>query len=79
MKYCVTKNTTKIIDGSNNPIEIMLQNAKNAGFTETEVDVLTEEEYQQRLENEPKPPQSPSFEVRLQSAEKTILILLGGM
>lgn len=48
MKYCVIKDTIKVIDGSENPIEIMLQNAQNAGFTEIEVEILTEEEYQAR-------------------------------
>lgn len=31
----------------------MLQNAKNAGFTEDEIEILTEEEYQLRKELEP--------------------------
>lgn len=53
MKYCVVKNTTKVIDGSNNPAEIMLRNAQNAGFTESEVEILTEEEYLTRKELEP--------------------------
>lgn len=55
MKYCVIKDTTKVIDGSENPIGIMLQNAQNAGFTETEVDILTVEEYQKRKASEPQP------------------------
>lgn len=62
MKYCVIKNTTKVIDGSNNPAESMLQNAQNAGFSELEVEILTEEEYQSRKEIEPKPVQEPSIE-----------------
>lgn len=78
MKYCVIKDTTKIIDGSENPQEVMMQNAINAGFTEPEVEILTEEEYQQRLENEPKQPTLPSVEERLQVAEDTILFLLMG-
>lgn len=80
MKYCVAKGTIKIIDDSNNSVETILQNAQNAGFTESEVEILTEEEYQERLENQPKPPQPPSLEERLQMAEDTILFLLmGGM
>lgn len=47
MKYCVIENTTKVIDGSENPIEIMLQNARNAGFAENEVEILTEEEIEE--------------------------------
>ena len=69
MKYCVVKDTTKTIDGSENPIEIMLQNAQNAGFTENEVEILTEEEYLARLENEPKPIQEPTMEERLTALE----------
>lgn len=52
MKYCVIKDTTKVIDGSENPLDTMLQNAQNAGFTEDEVDILTEEEYLARRELE---------------------------
>ena len=55
MKYCVIKDTVIVIDGSENPLDIMLQNAKNAGFNESEVEILTEEEYQKRKANEPKP------------------------
>ncbi|WIV10551.1 hypothetical protein [Proteiniborus sp. MB09-C3] len=53
MKYCVIKDTTRIIDGSENPIETMLLNAINAGFEESEVEILTEEEYLARKELEP--------------------------
>lgn len=80
MKYCVIKNTTKVVDGSENPIETMLQNAQNAGFAESEVEILAEEEYQTRKALEPKPPQPPSTEERLQMAEDTLMFLLmGGM
>jgi len=80
MKYCVIKNTTKVIDGSENALEIMLQNAENAGFTETEVEILTEEEYQARLENEPKPIQEPTLEERVEALELLELErLFGGM
>ena len=84
MKYCVIKDTTIAIDGSENPVEIMLENAISAGFTENEVEILTEEEYLTRLENEPKPPQPPTTEERLEMAEETILFLMdinlmGGM
>lgn len=79
MKYCVIKDTTQVIDGSNNSEETMLQNAQNAGFTENEVEILTAEEYQAKKELEPVSPQPPTTEERLQSAEDTILFLLGGM
>ena len=80
MKYCVIKGTTKIIDGSNNPTEIMLQNAKSAGLKEDEVEILTEEEYQARKELEPKPTELPSLEERLQALEQIELDrILGGI
>lgn len=69
MKYCVIKDTVRVIDGSDNPLEIMLENAQNVGFTENEVEILTEAEYQIRLENEPKPPQEPTFEERMSALE----------
>ena len=80
MKYCVVKDTIKVIDGSDNPLEIMLQNAQNAGFTESEVEILTEEEYQARVESEPVEPSLPTLEERLEALETAMLdIVLGGM
>ena len=80
MKYCVIKNTTEVIDGSENSIETMIQNAHNAGFAEKEVEILTVEEYQARVELEPKPIIEPTTEERLKMAEETIIFLLmGGM
>ena len=79
MKYCVVKDTIKVIDGSDNPLEIMLQNAHNAGFRENEVEILTEEEYQARKKLEPKPTELPSLEERLQALEQIELDrILGG-
>lgn len=79
MRYCVIKNTTKVIDGSENPIEVMLQNAQNAGFTAEEVEILTEEEYEERVKNEPKSPQEPTQEERLEALEMAVLeLVLGG-
>lgn len=81
MKYCVVKNTVKIIDGSRNPIETMLQNAQNAGFTENEVEILTEEEYQARVDLEPKLIQKPTkqelLEERINELELFILMQEG--
>lgn len=48
MKYCVIKDTTKVIDGSENTQEMMLQNAQNAGFEEAEIELLTGEEFEAR-------------------------------
>ena len=79
MRYCVIKNTTKVIDGSENPVEIMLQNAQYAGFAETEVEILTEEEYLARKELEPKPPQLPTDKERIEALESALLeVVLGG-
>ena len=73
------KDTTKVIDGSDNPTETMLKNAQNAGFAESEVEILTEEEYQIRKDAEPVPPTQPSEAERIEALEDTILFLLGGM
>lgn len=77
MNYVVIKNTTEVIDDSNNPIETMLLNAQNAGFTEANIEILTEEQYQERLENEPKPPQPPSTEEKLRADIDYIAIMTG--
>jgi hypothetical protein len=77
MKYCVIKNTTKVIDGSDNPLELMLQNAQNAGFTESEVEILTEEEYQARVELEPIAPQTPTETEQLRADVDYISIMTG--
>ena len=80
MKYCVIKGTIKVIDGSNNLIDIMLQNAQNAGFTESEVEILTEEEYQARKELEPIPTKLPSEKERIEALEQAMLeMIMGGM
>lgn len=76
MKYCVIKNTTTVIDGSDNPFDVMIQNAINAGFSESEVEILTEGEYQARVDAEPKPPQPPSVDERLEAAELAIINLM---
>jgi len=48
MRYCVVKNTATIVDGSDNPDEVMLQNMVGSGFTEDQGEILTEEQYQKR-------------------------------
>ena len=53
MKFCVINNTVTVIDGGYNSQEIMIQNAINAGFTESEVEIITNEEYETRLSNVP--------------------------
>lgn len=75
--YCVIKNTTIVIDGSENTREIMLENALNAGVKESEIEILTEEEYQKRKALEPQLIPTPSLEERLLIAEETINVILG--
>lgn len=77
MRYCVIKDTTKVIDGSDNPLEIMLQNAMNTGFTENEVEILTEEEYLTRVENEPKTAQEPTLEEKNRADIDYLAIMTG--
>ncbi len=76
MKYCVIKNSTTVIESSEQPIEIMLVNALNSGFTESEVEILTEEEYEARKALEPHPPQVPTAEERITELENMILIMM---
>ncbi|ABR46667.1 hypothetical protein Amet_4342 [Alkaliphilus metalliredigens QYMF] len=77
MKYCVIKNTTKVIDGSSNSSEIMLQNALNAGLTEEEIEILTEEEYQARKDLEPIAPKEPTLEEKNRADIDYIAIMTG--
>jgi hypothetical protein len=76
MKYCVIKNTTTVIDGSENPTNIMLQNAISAGFVENEIEIMTEEEYKARKALEPIPPQPPTAEERLTAIEEALLMII---
>ena len=59
MRYCVIKGTTRPISVGN-PDDILISNAISAGFTENEVDILTEEEYEARKALEPIIPQPPT-------------------
>jgi hypothetical protein len=80
MKYCIIKNTTTVIDGSENTQEVMLQNAESAGVTAEEVEILTEQEFEARKALEPTPPHEPTAEERIQSLEDAMIFLtLGGM
>ena len=69
MKYCVIKDMTTVIDGSENPEEIMLQNAKSAGYTKEQVEILTEEEYRVRIDSLPKLVPQPTIEERVANLE----------
>ena len=66
MKFCVVKDTTTIVDGSENPDDMMMQNAVNAGFTLGQVEIITETEYKAREIITPKP---PSLEERVMALE----------
>jgi hypothetical protein len=76
INYCVIKDTTTIIDGSGNSTEVMLRNAQKVGLTEAEVEILTAEEYQQRLASIPQPTQPPTDKERIESLEAAMLALL---
>ena len=78
MRYCVNRGTTTVIDGSENPVDVMLQNALNAGFSTSEVEILTEEEYQARVNAEPKPLRPPTDKERLDDLEAAMAAILGG-
>lgn len=54
MRYCIIKNTVDVLD-SHQDDKTMLQSAKSSGFEEHDVEIITEEEYLERLELEPKP------------------------
>lgn len=85
MRYCVIKDTSTVIDASKTNTNDQFAIAyTSAGFEESEVEILTEEEYLARVESEPKSPQPPTTEERLIMAEETILFLMdinlmGGM
>jgi len=73
MRYCVVKGTVKVIDGSDNPPEIMAQNAQNAGISDFEI--LTEEEYKAKKESEPIPPSQEIQQLKARLAETDYKII----
>ena len=77
MWYCVVKDSIDVIDSgqSNN---IMLQNAINTDFKESEIEILTEEQFQARLELEPKPIELPSESERIEMLENMLLMIMEG-
>ena len=76
MKCCVIKNTVVVIDGSGNSQDVMLQNAVNAGYTELDVEILTDSEYKLRLSGIPPVIQPPTIENRIQFIEDVLMDLL---
>ncbi|WP_068986187.1 hypothetical protein [Lysinibacillus xylanilyticus] len=80
MRYCVVKDTTKVIDGSLNVDNVMLKNAINAGFTFEQIEILTQMQFDERLKLEPPPVTVPSEKERIVEIEKVINdLLLGGL
>lgn len=76
MKYCVAKGTIKCIDGSENHYDLMLQNAISAGYTEHEIEILTEEQWQARLiAMQPLP--EPTLEQKNRADIDYLAIMLG--
>lgn len=76
MRYCVVKNTTVIIDGSENHDEIMYKNAQSSGFTTDQIEILTQEQYEARKAIGPIP-NPPTDKERIIILEDTINYLLG--
>jgi len=76
LRYCVIKNTVTVVDGSDNPDDVMLQNADNINFTPDQVEILSEVEYLQRVDNIPKPPKSPTAEERIVALEEATLAMM---
>ena len=77
MKYCVIKDTATVVDGSENPAEVMALNAENAGITSFEI--LAEEEFEARKTQELTPTLEPTTEERLEALEMAMLdMILGG-
>jgi len=85
MKYCVIKDvrgglTTGVITQGENADSLIEQALKTeyegCFLTEDDVVILTEEEYQLRLENQPKPLQPPTTDERLEATEAAILVLM---
>ena len=75
MKYCVIKGMTTVIDGSENPQEVMIQNAVNAGFAESEVEILEEEEYAIRKALEPKPIEQQIIALKAKLTETDYVVI----
>ncbi|SDO76834.1 hypothetical protein [Clostridium gasigenes] len=76
MKYCVVKNTTTIVDGSENSEKVMYENAENAGYDNKKVEILTQEEYETRLIKIKIPISSPSIEERIVALENLLMKVL---
>ena len=78
MRYCVVKDTAIVIDGSENPTEIMEQNALNAGIADFEI--LTEEEYLARKALEAEQPRKKTqLEILQETVDMLVLDNLEGI
>ena len=85
VRYCVVKGTTIVIDGSLNPEGVLIQNALNAGYDKEQVEILTQEQYDERkaLVPIPKPPLSEIEKLRLEQAQSNaelvqLIMMMGG-
>lgn len=83
--YLVIKDTTTVID-CDNRIDVMMQNALNLGFDESQVEVLTQVEFKAREVLEPiKPiPMSEIDKLRLEQAQANneiiqLIMMMGGL
>jgi hypothetical protein len=76
MRFCVIKNTVTVIDGSNNNDATMLKNVTNIGLSANDVEILSEDEYKQRLDSIPPTPQPPTTEERIASLEEATLAMM---
>lgn len=85
MKYCVIKSTTRVITKGHdaNSLHHQALNTKldDIFLTANDFEILTEEEYQERLDSEPKPIPIPTSEERIKELEEMVLFLMmnGGM
>jgi hypothetical protein len=77
MKYCVILGTITVIDGSDNSNELMVENASSAGYTENQIEILTAEQYKQRVDSVPGPALPPTDSERITALEDAITALLG--
>ena len=80
MKYCVIKDTIRTITQGEDEESLKNQALGNMlddkYFTLEDVEILTEEEYQERVELKPKPTVLPSVEERMSAIEEVMMMLI---
>lgn len=75
MKYCVIKGTKTILDEGRDNLDLMMQNAKNAGFTESEIEII--EITKEEIEMMNKQKQSPTLEEKNRADIDYLSIMAG--